>query len=260
MFFRSLVGLLGFCTFLCSFRKWKVVRWQVHVIHGGVILTLLGALLAGLGFVATVNVYEGDSVESAFRWDLNRDEPLGLSMKVATINTEYYPLPVKVGVLRGEEKVGLHTLKTGESFPLDRYQVNVDRFSPLGPKLMLTVMENGKKIGTVDTEGADSTLPSEFPFSFKLVAFKDPVLKRMWVDLLLLRDNQLLIKGTSEVNSPLQWDGVSFYNTQISIDKDGRKYAGMQIVKDPGKVVAFAGLTITALGSILAFATGRRRS
>jgi hypothetical protein len=180
-------------------------------------------------------------------------------MKVATINTDFYPVPVKVGVLRGEEKIGLHTMKTGESFTLDRYQVRADRFNPVGNTVKLTVIENGREIGSVDTEGAGSTLPEGFPFSFRLVAFMNPVLKRMWVDLLLSRDNNLLVKGVSEINSPLQWNGISFFNTQISTDKDGRRYAGIQIVKDPGRAVAFAGLAITSLGTILAFAAGRKK-
>lgn len=259
MFFRALVSLLGLCTFLCSFRRWKTLRWQVHVIHGGVVLTLVGALLGGLGFVATVNVYEGTSVDNAFRWDLERDEPLGFLMKVAAINTEYYPVPVKIGVLRGQEKVGLHVLKTGETFSFDRYEVKPERFILSQEKLKLSVMENGRLIGSVDTDGGNSTLPQGFPFNFKLVAFKDPIVKRMWVDLDLSRNGQLMLKGTSEVNAPLQWNGISFYNTQISIEKDGRRYAGIQIVNDPGRPVVFSGFIITTLGTILAFAAGRRR-
>lgn len=260
LFFRALVGLLGLCTVLCSFRRRGSVRWQVHLIHGGVIVTMVGALMAGLGFVSTINVYEGDEVLSAFHWGLNRDEPLGFSMKVAAINTEFYPVPVKIGVLQGEEKVGLHTLKTGESFTLDRYQVRADRFINDAKSLTLTVMENGRVIGSVDTEGAESTLPERFPFSFKLVAFVNPTLKRMWVDLLLSRNNQLLVKGVSEVNSPLKWNGIAFYNTQISEDNEGRRYAGIQIVKDPGQGVVFAGLALMSLGSVLACAMCRKRT
>ena len=46
LLFRALVGLLGLCTLLCSLRRRNSVRWQVHLVHGGVILTLIGADVA----------------------------------------------------------------------------------------------------------------------------------------------------------------------------------------------------------------------
>ncbi len=251
-FFRILLGLLGFCTLACTLRKRKSVAWHVFVIHSGVILTLAGGMFSWLGFVATVNAYEGEVVERFFRWDVESEQPLGFTMTVTRINSEYYPVPVKVGVLRGAEKKDLFILKTGESFNLDQYRVLVDSYDPAASKLLLTVYSQGQAIGTADTEDKAS-LPENFPFSFKLVAFQNPILKRMWVDLRLAANGQTLLEGTSEVNNPLQWNGLSFFHTQISTDPDGRRYAGIQIVKDPGRPLVFAGLIITSLGGILAF-------
>ncbi|WP_204318321.1 hypothetical protein, partial [Serratia marcescens] len=44
------------------------------------------------GHVATVNVYEGASVDQAYRWDLERDAPLGADLTVTRINREFDPL------------------------------------------------------------------------------------------------------------------------------------------------------------------------
>lgn len=251
--FRGLLGILGLCTLCCTVRRWKGIAWQVHLVHAGVILTLAGGMIGGLGSVATINVYEGDTVDTAFRWDLDRDAPLGFSLMVTGITTEFYPVPVKVGLLRGTEKAGLFTLKTGETFAVDGYQVQVDRLDPAGRRLGLTVSQKGQRIGTAVTDGK-SDLPAGFPYTFKLVAFQNPKLKRMWVSLRLSREGQLLAEGVSEVNSPLDWNGFSFFNTRVGADEAGRPYAGIQIVKDPGRPVAFAGLLLTSLGGVLAFA------
>src|SRR5512138_1508198 len=64
--FRLTIALLGFCTLACTIRKWKSVRWPVLVVHCGVIVTLAGGMVGWLGFVATVNAYEGDTIENFF--------------------------------------------------------------------------------------------------------------------------------------------------------------------------------------------------
>lgn len=251
--FRVMIGLLGFCTLACTFRKWRNVRWPVLVIHSGVIVTLVGGMMSWLGYIATVNVYEGDRVESFFRWDIEKDASLGFAMTINRINTDFYPVPIKVGVMKGEEKKELFVLKTGESFDFDGYTIRADRLEPTQEKLDLTIISKGKVIGTADTEGA-SALPPEFPYRFKLVAYQNPILKRMWVDLRLDSNGRTVAEGTSEINAPMHWNGLSFFNTKISVEPSGKKYAGMQIVKDPGRPLVFAGMVITSLGGVLAFA------
>lgn len=251
--FIALLGLLGTSTLCCTIRRGRAIAWPVLVIHGGVLVTLTGAVVSWFGFVATVNLYEGTTVEQAYRWDLERDEPLGFGMTVRKINREFYPVPVKVGILKGSDKVGLQIVKTGDSFDLGTYRVKVDRFEPAKQNLMLVVSEAGNVIGTADTEGA-TTLPATFPYQFKLVAFQNPRLKRLWVDIRLNDGPQTLAEGTSEVNAPLHWNELSFFNTQVSTDPAGQLFAGIQIVKDPGRPVVFAGMLITSIGGLLAFA------
>jgi cytochrome c biogenesis protein ResB len=252
-FFRILIGLMGLSTFSCTLRKRRSVSWPVMVVHSGVIITLIGGMTSWLGFVATVNAYEGDRVEKFFRWDIEKESSLGFTMNVKRINTEFYPTPIKVGVMKGEEKKQLFVLKTGESFDYDSFRVTVDRLEPVAETLYMTVYNNGKELGKMATDGT-SNMPPEFPFNFKLVAFQNPILKRMWVNLSISDKSGLLVDGTSEVNAPLMWNGLYFYNTQISHDPSGKKFAGIQIVKDPGRPIVFAGLIITTLGGILAFA------
>lgn len=251
--FRVLLALLGFCTLACTLKRGKSTPWPVLVIHSGVIMTLVGGMMSWLGFVATINVYEGDTVDTFFRWDIEKDAALGFKLTVDRINTDFYPVPVKIGIMQGDAKKALFTLKSGESFDMPPYRITADRLDPDEEKVNLTVFRDGTPIGTADTD-EKSDLPPDFPYSFKLVAYQNPKLKRMWVDLRVSDDGKTLLQGASEVNAPLQWNGLSFYHTQVSHDPDGRKYAGIQIVKDPGRPLVFAGMIVTTLGALLAFA------
>ena len=78
--FLSLLGLFGMNLILCTQRRFKTISKSVLVLHGGVIVTLLGCILASFGFVATVNLYEGTTVDHVYRWDREMDVPLGADM------------------------------------------------------------------------------------------------------------------------------------------------------------------------------------
>lgn len=250
--FKVLLALLVVNLLACTAQRWKRLKWPVLLLHCGVLIVLFGAFLTSIGYVATVNIYEGGKTELAYRWDLEQDMPLGFDLAVEKIYREYLPVPVKVGVLRGEDKIGLFLLKTGESFTVGDYQVRVDSIDLAGETLHLTVSQGGNTLGTASTSG-ETALPGGFPYAFKLVAFKNPVLKRTWVDLKLLRDSTVLAQGSTEINSPFQWGGLYFYNTLIDRTPRGEPFAGIQIVRDPGRPVVFAGFVLAGIGALALF-------
>jgi hypothetical protein len=173
-------------------------------------------------------------------------------MVLKKINWEFYPMPVKIGVLRGQNKEKLFELKTGENFEFNGYRVEVGAVEAKSENLKLSVFEKGTLIGTCNTLSGVSNLPAGFPFTFKLVAFKTPRLKRQWVDLALKNASGTVAEGTSEVNGPFVWGGYYFFNTQIEWDPNGVQYAGIQIVRDPGRWLVFAGMVIVAVGAFMA--------
>ena len=256
--FLCVLGALALNLILCTVRRFRSISVPVLILHLGVVVVCGGVIARASGSVATVNVYEGTMVDKVYRWDLDRDVPLGAELTVKRINREYYPIPVKVGVLRGEAKDSLHTLKTGDSFMLGTYRIKVDSLVFPAEVLKLSVFEQGRPIGTCDTAGT-TTLPATFPYSFKLVAFQNPVMKRLWVDLSLARDAAPVAEGVSEVNAPFVWEGLYFYNTQVGVDKVGMPFAGIQVVRDPGRPCVFAGFAIMGLGAILSFARRFRK-
>lgn len=249
---KALLGLLMLNLLICTVQRWKRLRWPVLLLHAGVLVVLAGAFFTSLGYVATVNVYEGGKTELAYRWDLQQDTPLGFNLAVDKINREYLPIPVRVGVLTGTEKVGLFTLKVGESFNLGDYRVRVDSLDLATETLYLTVVQGERTIGTASTKG-ETTLPGDFPYAFKLVAFKNPVLRRAWVDLTLAQNDTVLAKGSTEINHPFTWRGLHFYSTLIDRTPNGEPYAGIQIVYDPGRPVVFAGFLLAGAGALALF-------
>jgi hypothetical protein len=180
------------------------------------------------------------------------DVPLGVDMALKKINWDFFPMPVKIGVMKGLNKEKLFELKTGESFDFNGYRISVGSVDANSENLKLSVFDKGNLIGTFNTLSGLSDLPANFPYSFKLVAFKTPKLKRQWVDLIIKNPSGIVAEGTAEVNGPFVWNGLYFFNTQVERDPDGIPYAGIQIVRDPGRWLVFSGMVIVAIGAFMA--------
>jgi hypothetical protein len=243
-------GFISLNLILCTLQRIKTLAKSVIVIHVGTLLTFAGVVISTFGYVATVNIHEGSSVDTVYRWDKEMDMPLGLNIKVKKINVEHYPFLLKVGVLRGEEKVGLFVLKTGERFQLDKYTVAADSVEFPSENLKLSVFNTDHFIGSAETEGTNN-LPADFPYEFKLVAYRTPSVKRLWVDLALSKDSEVIAEGTSEVNRPLSWGKLNIYNTQAAADEYGQPYAGIQITNDPGIPYVYTGFVVLGIGTLM---------
>ena len=249
---RIMLAMLFLALVLCTLRKLRSMRAATLFIHFGSIVAIIGFSISSFGFVATVNIYEGGATDSVYRWDVMSDRSLGYDLSVTKIHMEYYPIPVKIGVLRNGRKTALIETKTGDSFIFEDYLVRVDSLDPASRNLRLDLWSRaGKSIGTLFTSGPANLL-EDLPLDFKLVAFKNPNLKRVWVDLELRMNGKVIAAGSSEVNRPFVWQGLRFFNTQVAKDPFGRAYAGIQIRKDPGIPYVYAGFAILCLGLLLA--------
>jgi hypothetical protein len=246
---RILLTLTVINLSLCTLQRIKNLSKPVLMIHIGVILTFIGGGISSYGFVATVYIYEGTLAKNVYRWDIKEDISIGADIMVKKLHEEYYPVPVKVGVLRDEKKVGLYKLKTGEKFILEKHNIKIDSIDISSKSLKLSIFYDDDYIGSADTLGA-SDLPPDFPFEFKLVAYMDPTIKRTWVDLALIKGSEIVAEGRTEINDPLHWNGMSFYHTATNRDKSGKPFIGIQITKDPGVVIVYLGFSIFCIGGV----------
>lgn len=248
--FRAILWLAGINLTACTLLRLKTLSKPVIIMHCGVLLTLAGAVVSSYGFVATVNIYEGTKVDKVYRWDSKEDASIGMDITLKKVNVEYYPIPVQVGVLKGKEKVGLFTLRTGEGFRLDDYFIRIDALEFPAENLKIGLFRQGNIIGYFETSG-NRRLPQDFPYEFVLVAYKNPALKRTWVDLMLSSGDEILAEGASEVNSPFKRGNLKFHHVSIDRDQYGINFAGIQIVSDPGRPYVFSGFCIIGVGTLL---------
>ncbi len=246
--------LAGFSAnlIICTIQRWRRLAISVLVVHLGVLLTIAGFVVRELtGTVATINVYEGESTRTFYLPYDDVDIDLGFSLFVRAIHKDYYPVPVRIGVLKGNEKLSLHTVNTGDEFDLEKFRVVVERFNPLNRSVHLSMYDGSRLLGTTDL--VDESMPTaDFPFRLRLVAFQTPHLKRSWVDLEIAKTGQAPVTGQSEINQPLSAQGYDFYYVQNAADDNGRIYAGIQIVKDPGRPLTFLGMAVAAIGALMA--------
>ncbi|MBU0479548.1 MAG: cytochrome c biogenesis protein ResB [Proteobacteria bacterium] len=235
----------------CTLSRLKSLKASTLFIHCGVLIILVGGLINDLGFVATVNIFTGDSVNKAFRWDLEKDTALGFDLRIAAINFDYYPVAVKVGIMNNGRKENLVVTRTGESFVFEKYRVQVASLNHETSDLELAVQSlEGGPVGTLSTSGTRD-LPADFPLDFKLVAFQTPDIKRIRVDLELFENGELVASGTSEANHPFRWRGMQFFLTRVTTDEFNRRYAGIQISRAPGIPCVYGGFAVFFLGLFL---------
>ena len=95
----SLLGFLNLSLIACTLYNWQRLSQAVILIHAGCIIASCGGVVSATGYVATVNIYKGDSTASVYRWDVKKDIDLAVNLNVKNIRHEYYPVEIKIGVL-----------------------------------------------------------------------------------------------------------------------------------------------------------------
>ncbi|GAX59439.1 hypothetical protein SCALIN_C03_0096 [Candidatus Scalindua japonica] len=67
----------------------------------------------------------------------------------------------------------------------------------------------------------------------------------------VVENGQTMVTKTIEVNNPLKYKGFVFY--QSSYDPEGERYTGLQVTKNPGIIVVYAGFILLCLGIVFIF-------
>lgn len=232
---------------LCTLTHWRRLPTSVMLIHSGVLVIFAGSLLSRAGFIATVNIYEADASSRAFRWDRQEDIDLGFTLRVNKIHRDYYPLPVRIGIIMDGTPVKLVEVTTGASFQWASYHIEALALDPITPALTLAITSpNGARTISTVTKG---TSQGQQGLVLQLVAFKTPVIKRCWLDIDIISNAAAPFSGQAEVNRPMIWHGLRFYHTATSADPYGKPYVGIQIVNDKGIPLVYLGCLLVCLGN-----------
>ncbi len=239
----------------CTWKRWRRTRGGVLLIHAGILVIGIGALAGRAGFVATVNIREGGAVQTAYNWAREADAPLGFTLRVKRIHQRYYPAAVKIGI-DGPDGRRLLERRTGEEVRLGKWRLRLGALDPKKKALQMVTWGPGG-----ENEHLSAAPRARIgPWELTLVAFQDPPLRDTWVDLEVIDNAGRVASGLCGVNRPFLARGLRFYHTATGTDPQGRAFAGIQIVRDPGRPLVWAGAVLCILGCGMRLITGRKRS
>ena len=233
--------------------------WGDMLTHLSILMVLAGALIGSLGFVGTINIYEGDWSDQYYNWNTGRDEAFGFSLNVDKLSVAHYPVTLKIRVRDRATgvMVGIYQVAEGSSLrlPDKRFKVIPEKADIERREALLDLYSGDTMIGTYDTglpEGGPLA-PPLFIYSFDVESMSEPVTKSIASMVRLTRDGQTLKDAVVEVNNPLKFEGLVIYQTAYGKDAQGKNYTGFQIVRDPGVPVVWAGFILLLAGLFLSF-------
>lgn len=92
----------------------------------------------------------------------------------------------------------------------------------------------------------------ELPFEIKLDSFSMATSAMDFKSYItILEDGREVLSGTTSVNHPLKYDGYYLYQSQF--DPEDPKWTSIEVVKDPGAPIFFAGVILLNIGVIIFF-------
>jgi len=241
-------------------RRGVAGRWGSTLVHISVLVIMLGALTAQLGFVGTIPLYVGDKSAVYFDWSRQQDLPLGFEFRLDFFEPLYYPIELKFAAVdpKSRETMQTFTAREGESvqLPVPGVVAKVVKFIPLDEHLILGIYRNGVYLGEYHAMGGKQPLANTVDPGVELrpVAFRDPILRQLHSEVSILEKGRVVKEGVIEVNQPLEYKGITIYQTAYNRDKFGFWSAGFQFSRDPGKPVVWTGCLTLLLGLLLAFA------
>lgn len=165
--------------------------------------------------------------------------------------------PTKTESLELEKKYNIG--QTGQQVAITKFYPNfgfkeeVIKKSDEVKNPALYVEVDGPKGKFTDWIFSNAQTSTPYPDGNFLILYKqmDEGIKDFKSKLRIVEDGKTIIAKTIEVNDPLKYKGYSFY--QSGYDQKGGKYTGLQVSKDPGLPVTYAGFSSLCFGIIFIF-------
>jgi hypothetical protein len=233
------------------------------LLHGSLLVIIAGGAAKSLfGFVGTQNVYVGEGTETVYDWRAGRDAPLGFELRADELRERYYPIRARVGVQRAAtgEKLGMVEVVEGAEgrLPGGEVRLRIAGFDPGAGSIRLTV---GTAAGSSDlalaTRAGAGATGRAAGYALSLIAYRAD-LRDVAVRVTVVDPGAVVTGRWLGKNDSLEHRGLSFFLTGWGTDDRGRHFCGIQVARDPGAPLFWAGCALLALAiPWLSWARGR---
>lgn len=268
--FLLLVALLAINVAACSWHrlsrrtKGAGLRGASDLLmHASLLLLLAGGTFKVIfGFVGTQNIHVGTAAGTAYDWRTGRDVPLGFQVVIGEFQEIFYPVRAKIGVRRvsTKEKVALLDVVQGaqSAYREGGLVVKIVGYDPDRGSLRVEVQaqDSSEELALATSAGAEPVKAGGYELS--LVAYRAD-LKQIQAHISVLESGALVKREWLGANDTIRHQGTNLFLTAWGTDDNGKRYCGIQFVRDPGGGVFWAGCVLLALAVPLhLFAKGRR--
>lgn len=265
--------------------KAKYSRLGVYIVHASVILILIGGLIGSLfGFKATISILEGESADQVILQKSSLAKKLGFEIRCDDFEITYYPdgtpkdYKSALTVLEGDEKILSKTIEVnhplkyrGIVFYQSSYGITADQEG----KFTITAKREGNENATKEfqVENGESFSLGDENLVVKVHRFytyfimdetgkainQSPAPKNPALELLIFRENTFQKKIL--VFQKFPEFPASHYGPYQFFFKDFPKkmYTGLQVTKDPGVDVVWAGCILMMVGIVFTFFFSHRQ-
>lgn len=230
----------------------KLRSYTDLALHGSLLLILAGGIAKGLfGFIGTQNVYVGEGTETVYDWRTRRDAPLGFSIMAEELREGFYPIRARIGVRRaatGEKVDVLEVAEGGEShLPGEELRLRVASYDSAAGVIRFGVSADGtEREIALATRSGDAATARAGGYDLTLVAYRAD-LKDVRARVAVLEAGVPVSAGWLTSSSRLLHRGSSLFLTAWGADPEGKRYCGIQVVRDPGAPFFWVGCVLLAL-------------
>lgn len=272
--FLALVALAAVNLVACTWHR-LAPRWKTRagglrtltdlLLHASLLLVLLGGLLKGaFGFTGTENIYVGQSSATVFDWRARRDAALGFRVGIEELHEGFHPVRARLGLRRVATGERLGLVEVVEGAPAadlgGGLGLRIAGYDAAAGVIRFAVVAGGaeRRVDLATKAGQAATVRVA-DYDLTLVAFRAD-LKEARARVSLSEGGAAVAGGWLSPQTKIRHRGLDIFLTAWGADPAGRRFCGIQVVRDPGAAVFWAGCILLALAVPGHFLVKGRRS
>jgi cytochrome c biogenesis protein len=253
--------------------KGRFSRLGVYITHLSILIILIGALAGSLyGFRGFVNILEGESVDQLYLREKDEDiaKPIGFSIRCDDFRVTFYDLKRAEKIVK-EYMSDLTVLENGKEVMKKTIEVNhplhykglafyQSSYGAIHDLAIGVQWKNKKETALLKvSEGGTVPIPNT-PASLRVLKYSDQVHNfGEGVQVVLFKPNQeprpfWLLKGYPKFDEQRNDEFILSIEEVIE-----REYTGLQVTKDPGVWIVWAGCSLMIIGLIVSFFFSHQR-